>query len=257
MNRIDQPLEESTALRVVDRENLPAAPPVNPMALLQQAIESNVDVAKLEKLLDLQQRWEQSRAAEMFAQAMVRTQARMPRVVRDRDNPHTNSRFASLETIQDRIKPIYSDDGFSVTFSEGTPAQAGWVRVVAVVRHSSGHAETHFRDGPVDNLGPKGNPTKSVLHGAASTFTYMSRQLLCGIFNITIANKDDDGNAGSGYGPTITEEQAIQLREMIDQSGSKMDLFLKWARVSRLEDMPATMFPTALSTLKKKLEGGR
>ena len=52
------------------------------------------------------------------------------------------------------------------------------IRFVLILRHTSGHEERHRLDAPVDNVGPKGSPTKTALHGMASSYTYCERHLL-------------------------------------------------------------------------------
>lgn len=212
------------------------------------------DPEVLAKYLDLQRQWKADRAREAFAASMAKAQAEMPTVVKDRENSHTRSTYASLETVQRAIKPVYLRNGFTVTFSEGEPPRDGWVRVVAQVRHVGGHAETFHRDGPMDNLGPQGKPTKSELHGVASSVTYLTRHLLCGIFGVTVANEDDDGG---GMAAPVTEEQAIRLDEMFEafpNPDEERSRFLDHFKYESFRSVPADRYEAAVSAVKKKIE---
>jgi hypothetical protein len=215
------------------------------------------DPETLGKYMDLQERWEANKSRQAFAEAMTKAQAEMPTVVKDRENTHTRSLYASLETVQRAIKPVYLRNGFTITFSEGEPPRDGWVRVLAQVRHIGGHVETFHRDGPMDNLGPQGKPTKSELHGVASSVTYLTRHLLCGIFGVTVANEDNDGG---GVEPTITEEQAIKLGEMFEgfeNPDEERSRFLSHFKYDDFRSVPAGRYESAVSAVKKKLGAKR
>lgn len=227
-----------------------ATVPATPMVLLQSAIDKGMDPDQLGKLMDLQERWEASRASEAFAAAMMAAQAEMPVVVKDKLNTHTNSKYASLEAVQRGVKAIALKHGLSVSFGEDDCPRQGWVRVVASVRHISGHVEKYHRDGPVDNVGAKGAPTKTELHGVASTVTYMTRQLLFGIFSITVADQDNDGNRAGGA--VITAEQKTRLHELLTQTKSNIPMFLQWAGVDELALVPAKKFKDAERMLLRK-----
>jgi hypothetical protein len=94
-------------------------PPDNPLAMLSAALQSGQDPAKLEKLMDLADRWKAQQAAAEFAVAMTEAQAAMPCVVRDAVNAHTKKRYARLETVNSAIKPVYTAHGFSLSFGTG------------------------------------------------------------------------------------------------------------------------------------------
>src|SRR5690606_14215783 len=87
-----------------------------------------------------------------------------------------------------------------------------WKRTICDVRHIGGACHRYHLDLPTDGIGPKGNPIggMNVVQGSISTTSYAQRRLLCMIFNITIADNDDDGQGAV----KVTEEQAIQLEDI-------------------------------------------
>jgi hypothetical protein len=107
---------------------------------------------------------------------------------------------------------------------------------------------------PTDGVGPKGNPIggMNAVQAACSTTQYGMRRLTCMVWNLTIAGQDDDGNRGGTQ--TITEEQITTLREWIESSGADEKKFLHAYQIDSLAAMPAQMFLTALSQLKRKRE---
>ena len=52
----------------------------NPLAMLQKCIDNGTPIDQLGKLMDLAERWEKSRAAERFAQAITAFQAECPQI---------------------------------------------------------------------------------------------------------------------------------------------------------------------------------
>jgi hypothetical protein len=209
----------------------------HPLAILDAAVRNNADVTTLKEISALAKEWKAEAAREAFSTAMAAAQAEMPTVVQDKVNTHTSSRYASFETIQRLIKPVYLRHGFTVSFSEDGSPRDGWVCVKAQVRHIGGHTEYFERTGPIDNVGAKGNPTKTALHGVASTVTYLSRHLLCGVFSVTVAGEDKDGNDGNRTSKTITSEQMAELNQMIKDTGSDVTGFLAYLECSTMSEL--------------------
>ena len=123
-----------------------------------------------------------------------------------------------------------------------------------IVRHIGGHSERHTMDAAVDNIGPKGSPTKTKLHGGASSYTFVGRHLKCNVFNVQLV-KDDDGNAGGGVGPSaekITQAQADELNQLADEVGADKILFCTYLKVDSFTSIPAGRFREAKQALERK-----
>src|ERR1700680_2664548 len=77
--------------------------PVNPMTLLKSALDRGLDIEKLDKLMDLAERWEAGQAARAFGEAVKAFQLEMPAIVKG--NPVRNKdgdlmyRFANFDDI--------------------------------------------------------------------------------------------------------------------------------------------------------------
>lgn len=236
-----EPVEKLTSIQV---------DPPNPLMLIASAIDKGIDPDRLGKLLDLQERYEKSRAVEAFHAAMNACQSEMPLVVRDAENTQTRSRYATLESIQAIAKPVYSRHGFALSFGEADCAKEGWKRIVCDVRHTGGHSATYHIDLPIDGIGAKGNAIGGMnpVQGCVSTLSYGQRTLTCRIFNVTVADEDIDGQC-EGF---ITVEQRDQLESLIKQKNVDRDRFLHWANIPELVDMPRADFPKALDMLRRK-----
>ncbi len=198
-----------------DKKEEPAATALtvsNPHVLVARMVEKGVDADALKKMLDIAERWQQLQAQAAFNSGLATCQKEIGRVVK---NANANGKlYANLEAVNDAIKPTYTAQGFAVTFTEDTCPTLGCARVVATLRHQDGHSEKYYTDIPIDDgKGPKGGQAQMTLtQGKGSTLAYARRYLLHLIFNLTIANEDNDGNGGK---VPINEDQIKVINELI------------------------------------------
>lgn len=170
---------------------------MNPLMLLQQAVDRGMSPDQLKALVDLHEQWRAARAKEAFNAAMTAVQIEMPCIVRDAQNTQTKSTYVRLETVTHQAKPVYTRHGFALSFSEDRADRENWKRIVCDITHIQGHSERRWIDLPVDGIGAKGNAIGAMnpVQGAVSTGSYGQRVLTCRIFNITIADSDLDGQS--------------------------------------------------------------
>jgi len=175
----------------------------SPESMIKLAIESNADLEKVEKLLELKERFEANEARKVFASDFSVVQANMGAVIKTAVNPQTHSNYAKLEGVIEVSKPVYTKQGFSIIFYEGKTEVPENIRVYADVLHKSGHKETYHFDVPLDGVGIKGNANMTKIHGKASSVSYGRRYLLCMIWNIP--TQDDDGNGNVEKKSTVKQ----------------------------------------------------
>ena len=222
---------------------------------LNSAIALGADPVALEKMLDMQIRILDRQNEQAFNKAMTKAQKAMPSVVANADNDQTNSKYPKLERITQVCAPIYFKNGFNCSFDTGDGAPEGEVRVRCYVAHSGGHTREYHVDIPIDNLGPKGAPVKTLTHGKISAVTYGQSRLMRMIWNVRVVNdvEDDDGVlAGRKPIAMITEAQAADLRSFLEEVKVPESEFLKRKKIADLESLPATMLPLALSELERR-----
>lgn len=187
------------------------------MALIERvACDPNADVSKLEKMLDMQERIFDKNAEISFNQAMTACQAEMPTVARDAENKQTNSRYAKYETIIKTARPCYTKHGFALSFGQGENPSDKHIRVTCDVSHNGGHVRHYFIDMALDDAGIKGVTNKTEVHARGSSFSYAKRYLFCMIFNIPIADEDDDGVKAGGVTVENLLEHMHLVRELFD-----------------------------------------
>ena len=184
------------------------------------------DVVKFESLLRMQREILAEQARREFNQAMSEAQAEMLPVIRDATNIHTSSKYARLETIDAQMRPVYTKHGFAVRYgSEPSPHQ-GWIRIVCTVSHVGGYAETNYLDAPPDAAGSQGKSNKTPVQAVGSSVTYLRRYLLAMVFNIVLANDDDDGEASRNWqharaaAPPQSQPSHLKLSLLNERNGT-------------------------------------
>lgn len=129
--------------------------------------------------------FETSRSIAALAAALAKAQGDIGSAHRDSKNPHFNSKYASLDAVQDACREPLSKAGIAtmqVPFNDGDN-----VGVVTMLVHSSG-------EWIKGKLAVK--PVKYDAQGVGSVITYLRRYLLGAM--VGVAPADDDGNAAVG-----------------------------------------------------------
>jgi hypothetical protein len=182
------------------------------------ARDPNVDVDRLERLIQMHERATARVAQEQFNAAMTAAQKEMRSVAPDAYNPQTKSRYASYEALDRALRPIYTAHGFGLSFNTGESSVADSVLVLCKVSHAGGHAEVYHIVIPADGKGAKGGDVMTKTHATGAAVSYGMRYLLKMIFNVAVGEADDDGNTASvkaatpqppkGYADWLTDLRA-------------------------------------------------
>lgn len=225
----------------------------NPMSLMQLAVQKGADTDQLEKLMSLQERWERNEAAKAYSLAVADFQGRCPTIEKTRGVSMTRGGdadyyFASYDDIMRVVRPLLSEFGLSVSFSSPT-AEAGSMSITCRVRCGVHVEETTFAF-PVPSQ-MRVNDTQKM--GAA--LAYAKRYALCAALNIVVGDEDTDGAGMPGSAATVTDEQAIELGDMIDGlAESRRPKFLAAYEIESIYDMPAARYAEARSALLRALK---
>lgn len=196
-------------IKIISTEN--ALPVAVEMSMLERmARDPNIDVEKIEKLMDMQERAEDRKAKADFNAAMARAQSNILPVIKNATNEQTRSRYATLSTINKTIMPIYSAEGLAVSFNTGKASVEGYTRHIATVFHSSGHSEEYHIDMPPEGTGIKGNAMMTATHATGSSSSYARRYLICMIFNVSTED-DNDGNGNKPKSDPMDTEKLLIL----------------------------------------------
>lgn len=215
------------------------------VSMLERAAKSpDIDVQKLEKLLDMQERILNRNALMAFNAAFSDMQSMLP-VITERGEikvgDTVRSRYAKFEDINEAVKPILKQHGFGLNFHTHTDNEK--IKVTGVLMHREGHSVETDMELPADNSGSK-NSVQSI----GSSVSYAKRYVMCALLNITSRGEDDDAESIE----RITEVQAADIKSLIKKVGADEYKFLKYLKVDSVENIPAKAYQYAVDALERK-----
>lgn len=210
--------------------------------IAEAARDPNVDVQKLERLMAMKERFDQARAQTRFSEAMARLQPALPRITKHGRivvQGTVRNTYAKLEDIDEEIRPLYTGEGFSISWNT-RQSQVG-TTVLGTLRHIGGHAEPYEITLPHDPSG-----SKNSIQAVGSTVSYGRRYLLCSMFNIITVDQDDDGQGRTQIGT----EQVNQIRDLIIDKNVNEAKFCQYMDVKQIEEITQDRYQMAITALK-------
>lgn len=222
-----------------------------PMQLISMAVTGGADPAQLEKLMDLQERWERNQAAKAFGAALMKFQSLCPIIHKSREVAFAGKHmynFAGLDDIMRAITPILNQCGLCVSYS--TEIKEGQMLVKCKITCGI-HSEVSEVQMPIPS-DARVNDTQKM----AMALSYAKRYALCAALNIVTSNEDCDA---AGLSATITEEQAAKLDDLLSQlAPERKARFYKYVGTEKLIDIKADRFDDIYKKLVASVkDGGR
>jgi len=222
------------------------------------AKDPSVDIEKMKELMAMARELRMEQRQVAFSQAMKAAQDEMVPIVRNAENTSTHSRYATLDAIDEAIRPVYTRHGFSLTFNSPGFSKEEGVSVSCTVMHEQGHSREYSLQGELDMTGFKGVANKTAIQGLSSTMTYLQRILTRMIFNLTFKNADKDGNAPS---VPISEDQVMTIHDMFVAASMGADRQARFCEIFGIKivsDLPRSRYAEAMTQLQaavRKAEG--
>lgn len=232
-------------------QSLPAPVASESAAIIQvierAAMNPNVDIDKMERLLQMQERIMERQAKAAYDAAFADMQNDLPEIgerggIKDR-NGNVQSRYALWEDINEAIKPVLAKHGFGISFRTGQ--HDGRIVVTGVLSHRDGHREETTMELPTDTSG-----SKNAVQAVGSSTSYGKRYTAQALLNLTSRGEDDDGQAAGAK--VITPEQRNELQSLIEAAGGDVATFCTWAKIDSLDAMPVQVFAKAKQALEAK-----
>ena len=197
----------------------------SPMRLVEMAISQNADIDKLEKLMDMQERWDAKQAEKSFNDAMSKFQAECPVIKSHKSGGSFKGgggyMYAPIGDIVEQVRDTMAKHGLSYRFEQ---AQNGAeITVTCVATHVDGHSVRLSISGNPDASGSK-NSVQSV----GSTITYLRRYTLTGVFGIVTGDADTDARVGASQvvkGASV--KQAQQIVDLCSELGIEEQKFMQ------------------------------
>lgn len=219
------------------------------MTLITELVrDKDMDLERFKQIVKLRDEFKAQEAKRLFDADFVQMKPNLPLVIKTHANNHTNSNYAKLEDVNQKIDPVLSQFGFG-TSSKVTAQTDTDVTMVLEIRHRGGHAETMTLTMPVDDAGAKGNVNKTKLHAISSTITYIKRVGFCALLNISTGD-DKDGNQVKAKGRPVTTEEAADIDSRSRALGEKYHTkFLAWLGVAAANEIRTTDYKKAVDAL--------
>lgn len=245
--------------QIVERDekvaHLPSAN-VTPNQMLALAVERGADMVQLEKLMDLQERWEAGEAKKAFIKAMNAFKADPPKITKNKTVDYTSNGkrttydHASLDHICDVIGSALGKHGISYSW-DTNQTEAGIIRVECVLTHEAGHSKSTALQAPPDPSGGKNG-----IQAVGSTVTYLQRYTLLAATGMAVEDQDDDGQGATPesappQSDTITPAQCRTLLNMAEQVGKDAAYICEKAHIESVPELKKTRFDAAFNHLKK------
>jgi hypothetical protein len=206
----------SNAAEIIDVEPLPAkqvaqqqvaVQATTPSHLLAMAVQQGADLDKLQKLMDLQDRWEANEARKAFTVAMTGFKAEPVEILKRKNVSFQTSKgltsynHAELSDVTEAVGPALAKHQLAYDWDITQTGSA--ITVSCTLTHIRGHSKTVTMSAAPDNSG-----MKNAIQQVSSTATYLQRYTLLAITGMSTKGMDNDGR---GLDP---EPEQIDQREL-------------------------------------------
>ena len=198
------------------------------------ALSPDADLKKMQALLDMQERILDKKSKQEFSVALSDMQSSIP-VIAEESSAHQNVKYAKLDAIVARVRPVLAEFGFAVAFHIDQ-SEKGVIAVSATLTHKNGHSESTSISLPHETSG-----SKNAVQAVGSTITYGKRYTICSLLNIATGD-DHDGYAAN-------QLSSEDYSAMLKNSKTMHQLGEAWGKV------PANL-KKELTALKDELKAG-
>ncbi|MEG3182654.1 ERF family protein [Novilysobacter erysipheiresistens] len=169
-------------------------PQANPyLNMIETMVARGGDLSNLDKMLDLQIKWEANEARKAYVAAMAAFKAEPMEILKrklvsftTRDGDTTSYTHAELADVTDVVVPTMGKHGLSHRWD--VKQEGGQITVACTITHALGHSESVSLSAGGDSSGKK-----NAIQQVASTITYLERYTLLAATGMATKGMDDDG----------------------------------------------------------------
>ncbi|MCE5227118.1 MAG: ERF family protein [Porphyromonadaceae bacterium] len=218
-----------------------------PAMLLNIAIEKGADLDKLEKLMELQLRWEANQARKAYTEAMTSFKSNPPDIEKDKHVNYSTKmgnkvdyHHATLANVTDKINSALSQHGLSASWV--TSQNEKLITVTCRITHVLGHfEETSLSAAPDDSGG------KNAIQAVGSSVSYLQRYTLLAITGLATREMDNDAQGAVEY---ITDEQQTVINGIVEDKKVDLAKFLAHMKVESVNQILKGDYQKAITVLK-------
>ncbi len=224
----------------------------SPIELAQSFLKSGGDIASLEKMMDLQERFDKNEAKKAYTIAMAAFKANPPKIDKDKSVSFKQTKYnhASLGNVTEKINKSLAEHGLTAAW---TPNQdQDGITITCTITHKMGYSESASLTAGADNSGAKNN-----IQALGSTISYLQRYTILSLTGLATHDQDDDG-VKSETVKCLSEKQCIEIREIIESIDGLTEVaFLKMAGCETVEEIHAVNFDKAKIALKQRAKAAK
>ncbi|WP_273757343.1 ERF family protein, partial [Bartonella sp. MM73XJBT] len=156
--------------------------------ILNRALENDVDMDRLERLIALREKEIERQNYQSFVSDLSAMQIKYQKIQKNSINTHTKSTYATLDQYIDAVKDTLAKYQFALFYRIKSQTTTN-VTIEITLSHPSGNQISTEGTFPIDGQGSKNN-----IQSVGSTITYARRYLLGMLLNVTSDEDDTDGN---------------------------------------------------------------
>ena len=234
-----------TATEIVEAPQTPIqAVKSNTLNMVEQLLQRpDLDIEKLDKLLNLQAREEAKYARSEYLAAVAQAQPEIPPIPKN-GKGNNDKRYALWEDMQAKVFPVTSKYGLTVTHK--TRVENDRVIVTCIISHVGGHEEVTELPLPIDGTG-----SKNAVQAIGSSVSYGKRYTAAALLGIRLEGEDNDGAGVPAE--TINDDQVEELKGLLSKAGRDVPKFMEYMKVDRFEDITVKGFEGVVVMLRQKI----
>lgn len=261
LGQVAERVVKTAGQALAHREDAPAPMHITrhemtPMEMVGRALEMGVPPDVLKQIMDLRDREEARLAKLAFTKALAAAKAELKPIMKTREVDYTpqgkqrvNYRHEDLAGIEEQAGPILTKHGLSYTYeSDNGPEKP--ITVTCVLEHVDGHSTRTPLSAGADTSGGKNS-----LQAIASAVTYLQRYTLKLALGLSVSHDNDGRTADQTVQEFITEDQVMQLRDLLTSTGANEAKFLQFIKLPSLDKIYASAFDKAVDTIKQRRKG--
>lgn len=204
MNDIAKVDPQGGALRTV------AATPAD---MVTHFMANGASLEQLDKLFDLQQKWEADQARKAYVDGMAQFKLNPPKIIKDKLVEFSGTRYthATLGAVTEAIVAGLAEHGFSHRWD--TKQDGGTITVTCIITHRMGHSESTSLSSGKDDSGKKNQ-----IQQIASAQTYLQRYTLLAATGIATHDQQDDDGQGYGLDTKLADKWIAEVNKAKDEA---------------------------------------
>ena len=172
----------------------------SPAKLLELAVSKNADLDKLEKLMDLQERWDAQQAKKAYYLSLSKFQKNCPPILKTKAGYDKRYYYAPLDQIISVIKSSLFKS--QLTYRWEQDEKDNKIMVTCIITHVDGHSEKTTLQSDPDTSG-----SKNTIQAKGSTVQYLRRYTLESALGIATSATDNDG----GLPKNISKAEPLKI----------------------------------------------